>query len=152
MSFLKDIIMPCVYAFLSCAAFCIIFNIRGLGIVRTSIGGVIGWLVFSLTGQGTMSAFYAAVMVGLYCEIMARIMKCPVTGYLVVALLPLVPGGGIYRSMQAAINGYTTMFLNNLLYTFGMAAALAIGAMVSSSVFRLIYSHLHRTGRLNRRS
>ena len=134
--------MPCIFAFLSCAGFCLIFNIHRAGIIRTGLGGSLGWLVYILMGKTILAAFWAAAAIGIYAEIMARIRKCPVTGYLLVALLPLVPGGGIYHSMQYAVGGYTQQFLNTLLQTFGIAAAIAIGSMISSSLFRTVYAQI----------
>ena len=74
---------------------------------------------------------------------MARLRRCPVTGYLLVALLPLVPGGGIYYAMSYCVAGDTDRFLAELLHTFGMAAALAVGAMLASSVFRTVFPRLY---------
>lgn len=74
------------------------------------------------------------------------------TGYLLVALLPLVPGGGIYYAMSYCVAGDTDRFLAELLHTFGMAAALAVGAMLASSVFRTVFPRLyHRPARVLRR-
>lgn len=90
-----------------------------------------------------MAAFLAAVAIGVFSEIMARLRRCPVTGYLLVALLPLVPGGGIYYAMSYCVAGDTDRFLAELLHTFGMAAALAVGAMLASSVFRTVFPRLY---------
>ena len=76
---------------------------------------------------------------------MARIRKCPVTGYLLVAIFPLVPGGGIYYTMEHAINGETEVFLSSFLHTLGIAGALAVGVlMVSSSVRMWTSYHVSR--------
>ena len=53
---------------------------------------------------------------------MARLRKCPVTSYLLVALFPLVPGGGICYTMEHALNGDTELFLDTLMHTLGLAA------------------------------
>lgn len=81
--------------------------------------------------------FWPPVAITVFSEWMARVRRCPVTGYLQVALLPLVPGSGIYYSMRYCVAGDTQQFLSTLLNTFGMAAALAIGAMLTSTVLRL---------------
>lgn len=80
-----------------CLGFCIIFNIRAPGMVICSIGGGLSWLVYLLVGPLTgysdlLQSFWAAVFLSAYSEGMARVRKCPVTGYLLVAFLPLVPG------------------------------------------------------------
>ena len=92
-------------------------------------------------------AFLAAVAIGVFSEVMARLRRCPVTGYLQVALLPLVPGAGIYYAMGYCVEGETQMFLTTLLHTFGMAAALSVGAMLATSVLRTLLPRLHWGGR-----
>ena len=61
---------------------------------------------------------------------------------LLVGLLPLVPGGGIYYTMEYALQRDTTAFLNHLLTTFGIAGCLALGVLVVSSATRF-FSILH---------
>ena len=87
----------------------------------------------------------AAVAITLYSEWMARIRRCPVTSYLIVALLPLVPGGGIYYAMRYSLSGDNQQFLATLLTVFGIAGTLALGALLASSVVRLFITFAHRT-------
>ena len=121
------------------------FNIHGVGKLICGVGGALGWLIYLLGGSSILAAFWASAAIGLFSEIMARLRRCPVTGYLLVALLPLVPGGGIYYAMRYCVAGDTQRFLDTLLHTFGMASALAVGAMMTASLFRAAYPHLHRS-------
>ena len=139
---LSDYLVPCLSAFAACLGFCIIFNIRAPGMVICSIGGGLSWLVYLLVGPLTgysdlLQSFWAAVFLSAYSEGMARVRKCPVTGYLLVAFLPLVPGGGIYYTMEHAMAGETQAFLDSLLHTLGLAGALAVGVLMVASVARL---------------
>ncbi|WP_204790229.1 threonine/serine exporter family protein, partial [Oscillibacter sp. CU971] len=97
---------------------------------------------YLLGGQTIFAAFLAAAAIGVFAEVMSRVRRCPVTGYVLVALLPLVPGGGIYYAMRHGVAGETDAFLSTLLHTFGMAAALAVGAMLASSAFRAVFPRL----------
>lgn len=134
-------LLPCLWAFLACVGFGIEFNIQGVGILICGLGAALGWLVYMLSlgalHSDIFSAFLAAMSISAYSELMARIRHCPVTGYLQVALLPLVPGSGIYRAMQYCIAGETPLFLSTLLHTLGFAAALSVGAMLISSILRV---------------
>ena len=103
--------------------------------------------MYLLCGQSIPAAFLAAVSISLFSEVMARVRRCPVTGYLLVALLPLVPGGGIYYAMRYCVAGETQAFLDMLLHTLGMAAALAAGGILASSAFRGALLHLRRMRR-----
>lgn len=139
-----DVLIPCLSAFLACLGFTFVFNIHGVGKLICGFGGAVGWLVYLLAGSTTAAAFLASMSIGFYSEIMARLRRCPVTGYLLVALLPLVPGSGIYYTMRCCMAGDTGQFLTNLLHTLGVAAALAVGAMMASSLFRAVVPHLRR--------
>lgn len=138
-----DYAAPCLCAFLACVAFTMVYNIHGVGKLICGVGSALGWLVYLLAGETVFAAFLAAASIGTYSEIMARVRHCPVTAYLLVALLPLVPGGGIYYAMSYCVSGDIQRFLHTLLHTFGVAAALAVGAMLASSLFRAVYAHLY---------
>ena len=142
MEFIMQTLLPCLYAGAACVAFTFVFNIHGWGKLICGAGGALGWLVYLLCGQSIPAAFLAAVSISLFSEVMARVRRCPVTGYLQVALLPLVPGAGIYNAMRYCVDGQTDLFLSTLLHTFGVAAALAIGAMLSSTVLRILLPRL----------
>lgn len=134
--------LPCVYAFLACIGFSLLFNIHGAaGMLICAGGGGLGWLCYLLTAplvhSDIIQSFFAAVVIAAWSEGMARLRKCPVTSYLLVALFPLVPGGGIYYTMEHAVNGENELFLNTLLHTLGLAGALAAGVLMVSSLMRL---------------
>ena len=135
-------------ASLGAAGFGMLFNVHGKKLLWIAGGGGLGWLVYLLViaagGGDIMAAFFAAAFVGVYAESMARIRHCPVTGYIQVALLPLVPGAGVYYAMRYCVNGETELFLSTLLHTFGVAAAISVGAMLASSVFRSLWPYVQR--------
>lgn len=141
-------LLPCLYAFLACVGFCLIFNIHGPGIAICGSGGALGWLVYLLavyvTPNDILRFLLAAIAITLYSEIMARVRRCPVTSYLIIALLPLVPGGGIYEAMRYCVQGDMQMFLSALVHTFGIAGALALGAVLGSSVLRILSPVIHQ--------
>ncbi len=146
MEILQDLFLPCLWAFLASVAFGLVYNIHGLGILICGLGGALGWLVYLLVqllpAGNILAAFVAAAAIAVFSECMARLRRCPVTGYLQVALLPLVPGSGIYYAMRHCVAGETSLFLSTLLNTFGMAASLAVGAMLASTVLRILLPHL----------
>lgn len=74
--------------------------------------------------------------VALYSEILARIYKAPVTMFLIVGILPLVPGAGIYYTMEYCVSGNQIAFGQSLVHTLAVAGALALGIVLISSLFR----------------
>lgn len=143
MELIQTYLLPCLWAFIACVGFGLVFNIQGVGILICGLGAALGWLVYLLAmdlGSGDiLAAFVAAMAISVYSELMARVRHCPVTGYLQVALLPLVPGAGIYYTMSYCVEGQTQLFISTLLHTFGMAASLSVGAMLVSSVLRALW-------------
>ena len=133
--------LPCLWAFLACIGFSLLFNIHGVGMLICAGGGALGWLCYLLTAplvhSDIIQSVFAALVISAWSELMARLRKCPVTSYLLVALFPLVPGGGIYYTMEHAMNGETSQFVDSLLHTLGLAGALAAGVLMVSSLMRL---------------
>lgn len=136
-----EYILPCFFAFWACFGFCVLFNIHGGGIWLCCCGGSLGWLVYLIACDlrlgSPVAALLAGVAISLWSEVMARVRKCPVTGYLLVAFFPLVPGGGIYYAMKFAVSGETRNFANTLMDTLGTAGALALGVLLVSSGVRM---------------
>lgn len=150
-----EYIVPCVCAFLACVGFTFLYNLHGIGKIICGTGGALGWLIYLLFDKNLLGAFLAAAAIAVFSEMMARLVRCPATGYLLVSLLPLVPGGGIYYAMSYCVAGERELFLQTLLNTLGMAATLAVGAMLASSMFRALFPrfpHLPRFPRIHRRT
>lgn len=134
--------LPCLYAFAACMGFCVLFNIHGAGMLICSLGGGLGWLAYLLCagpsgGNDMVQALAASLVLSAYSEIMARVRKCPVTPYVLIACLPLVPGAGIYYTMEYAISGETGLFLSTFIHTLGLAGSMALGILLVGSVVRL---------------
>ncbi|MCD7928239.1 MAG: threonine/serine exporter family protein, partial [Oscillospiraceae bacterium] len=72
-------------------------------------------------------------------ERMARARTCPPPGDLSGSLIPLVPGAGIYYTMEYALQGETQRFLEQGMLTLGAAVCLAAGVLVVSSAVRIFY-------------
>lgn len=139
--FTPSYFLPCLYAFVGCVAFAITFNIHGREIPISALGGAVGWLVYLLSAPWISGEivryFLASLALSVYCEVMARLRKCPATSYLLISIFPLVPGAGIYYTMEHAIHGETALFISRGMHTLGLAGALALGILLVSSVMRM---------------
>ena len=139
---LQDLLLGCLYSLIGCLGFCFVYNLRGSVVLFAALGGAVGWsvfLLFAFSGSDIVQYFMGTVALAVYAEIFARIYKVPVTVFLIVALLPLVPGSGIYYTMEYCINGNLEMFLKEGVHTVFIAGALAIGILVVSSLTSLIH-------------
>lgn len=148
MELIQHYLTPCFWAFLACAGFCLLYNIHGFGIVLCSLGGSLGWLVYLVAeAQGTgkpLAAFLAGLAIAAYAEAMARIRKCPASGYLLLAFFPLVPGAGVYYTMEAFFTGDSERFLAVGRETLGISGGLAIGVLLVSSAVRMLNNFLRK--------
>ncbi|MEA4813344.1 MAG: threonine/serine exporter family protein [Oscillospiraceae bacterium] len=134
--------LPCLWAFLGCVGFAVIYNTRDLQIIWDALGGALGWffylILLYLSGSDLIASFAGAVAVGVFSEIMARVMRRTVTSFLLIGIFPMVPGAGIYYTMRYCVLGDTANFIATGVHTLGVAGALAIGIFVVASTWRLI--------------
>lgn len=135
-------ILETISAFTASFGFGIIFNIKGKNLFFASLCGALGWFVYKLFlrlgATDTTSMFFASVALSAYSEIFARILKTPVTTFIIAALIPLVPGGGMYYTMYEAITGNIITSLEIGITTLVSAGVLAIGIILVSTITRTI--------------
>lgn len=129
------------FAYIACFGFGYIFHIRGKLLFITPIGGVIIWasyiLLEKLTDQVIIRTFLATMVVAIFCETIARVLKTPVTVFTIISILPLVPGSGIYYTMQACIKSDYNAFIEKGIETIGIAGAIAVGMLMISTFFKI---------------
>ncbi len=122
--------------------FCLYAHVRAKHMIAASIGGALGWGVYLVLSQTElnlfMSTFAATAAVYIWCEIMARIMKAPVTLFLAPGIIPLLPGSNLYYTVLALLNqqhgefqvqGQTTVIV-----TIGIASGVVLSSIVVTYV------------------
>jgi len=136
--------MQCIFAFLGCMGFVIVFNIHGKSCPFCALGGALTWAIYLLaleqTGSQLTAYFWSALFSSLYSESMARIRKVPAITYLVIAIFPIIPGAGAYYTMNYAVRGEMELFASRGMFTAAIAGVMAVGILLGSTVFRM-YSH-----------
>ena len=120
-------------AFLSSLGFSMLFGVRRRLLLPAALGGLLCWGVYlgmdAWLGQEFLSCLIAAALAVIYAELHARLLKTPATLFVVPAILPLVPGGSLYYTMENAVHGRL-----DEARVFGqqtLIAALAIAAGIS---------------------
>ena len=133
--------LECITTVVACIGFSIIFNIHGKGSLLCALGGGLTWAVYRLSqhfGIELISAYFiASLFAAAYSEIMARIRKSPAIAYLVVSIIPLLPGAGVYRTTASLLVGDMNGFTTYGTQTIGIAGAIAVGILIVSTVARL---------------
>ena len=134
----------------ACLGFTILFNIHGKGCLLCALGGALSWAVFRVCQiyiDGMMAYFIAAFFAAAYSEVMARIRKYPAISYLVVSIIPLLPGAGVYRATAAIMTGDMVHFSSYTTQTIAVAGSIAVGILIVSTLARLwsIYQQKKRS-------
>ena len=131
-------IIEVISAFIASFAFGIVFNIKDKNLIFSALCGALGWFAYKvalLFGLSDItSLFIAAVSLSIYSEVFARILKTPVTTFVIASLIPLVPGGGMYYTMVEAITGNVMKSLETGIKTIASAGALALGIILVSTI------------------
>ena len=81
------------------AAFSVLLHQPWRTIPVSSVIAVAGYALFLLLGKTTLAYFLATLFIGICCEICARVMKRTATLFVTGAIVPLVPGVGLYNTM-----------------------------------------------------
>lgn len=135
-------ILEVIAAFISTFAFGIVFNIKDKNLFFAALCGALGWFVYKFSLMfgisDTTALFLASLALSTYSEVFARILKTPVTTFVIAALIPLVPGGGMYYTMVEAITGDIMKSLEIGIKTIASAGALALGVILVSTITKTI--------------
>ncbi|NLB20492.1 MAG: threonine/serine exporter [Clostridium sp.] len=136
-------ILELILAYFASLSFAFIFNLNPKAAFLSAFGGSIGWFFYSqglLRFENTNTAYFlGAVALSYYSEIMARKTKTPVTSYITPALIPLVPGSGLYRTMLQSIDGNYNGAIIEGLTTLMSSGALAIGILMVFTIIKIYY-------------
>ena len=139
-----SLLFNCLAAFTGCIAFSILFNIRGPGTLLCALGGIGSYALYDLAlglGLSTVWAFFwGTTLAALYAELMARIRRYPTTCYLVVSIIPLIPGAGLYHTMRYAVDGSMALAAAQGLQTAELAGTMAASIILVSSLTKIITS------------
>ena len=136
-----SIITEAIACYIGCFGFSILFNIHG-GRHLCAAGGVLTWLAYRfaqhLCGDDIAAYFWATSVAALYSEIMARIRKFPALTYLVISAFPLIPGAGVYYTMNYVVRGDMDGFASQGTHTIAIAGVMAVGILLISTIVRLV--------------
>lgn len=130
-----------ILSILGCLGFGILFNIRGRKLLFSSIGGGLSWFVYAFCLHNNLtnisSLLISSIIFSIYSEIFARILKTPSTTLVICAMLPLVPGAGMYYTMYDIVKGELSSALSTGFNTLASAGTLALGIILVSTITRI---------------
>jgi len=138
-------LVTCFVSFVACAGFVIVFNIHGHGALLCALGGAVTWCAYcvaeALGCAPLLCCFIATCAAAVFSEAMARVRKYPAISYLVISLLPLIPGAGIYYTALYAIRGNMALAMDYGINTLSTAGVMAAGILIVSTAVRMWTVH-----------
>lgn len=135
------LLYQCFLTFIACIAISIHYNVKGKLFLYSSLGGAVTFSTYLLTSplhSVAMQSFCASIIASIYSEALARILKVPATTFLIIAIIPLVPGSNLYYTMRLCIANQIMDFITSALATLWIAGAIALGILLVSSMFRFV--------------
>lgn len=137
-----SVVLELLWAALAAGAFAFIFRVRGFDLLFCALGGALVWAVWllclRLSGSEPLAALVATVVATFWAEFSALVRRKVTILFLVSVIMPLVPGGGMYRTMRGLLESDWDRSLELVLATFLNAGAMAAGAAVGASIVRIL--------------
>jgi len=130
-----------ILSFVSCLGFGVLFNVQKRTLLLAAANGAIGWTILLVLDVPQVSYIFAnllsAIIVGLLAEVFAVIQKTPATSFIVIGVIPLVPGFRVYRSMLFFVRGELDKGIAEGVHSCFMAVAIAVGIILATSIVRM---------------
>ena len=127
-------------AFFATASFSILFYLPKKYLIQSGVTGSLGWFIYLLVlkfnGDKVLANFIATLVVALTSHIMARVLKTPVTMFLIPGVIPLVPGAGMFQIVNSIINNTMSQASHYFFETMQITGAIALGIFIIDTFFR----------------
>lgn len=116
--------------------------------------GAVGYCVYKLLEPigVQVSAFVATFICCVGAELLARYLKTSTTGMIIIALIPLVPGVMLYKTMLRFGEGNTLEGIEALSNTLIYAGMMAIGVTLATLIGRFVITPLYNSVKKRKQS
>ena len=129
-----------VAALVTSIAFGIVFKINRRHLVNAGICGVLTYAAYfgieMITSSLFWAAFISSAVAALFAETHARLVKAPSIVMLMPGVVPIVPGGYLYRSVRDVVSGLNESAVANI----GAAAEIALGMAGGVVTLTILYA------------
>lgn len=135
-------IVQLVMAFAGSMGFCMMFKLRAGLIIPASLGGLFCWGIYLAEAAHMDGVFFpslaASAFAAMYAEILARMLKAPATLFLIPAVVPLVPGSGLYYTIRFAVQNHLERSAEYGVQTLQFVLGIACGMCIVWALFTTI--------------
>ncbi len=138
--------MDYLFAFLFSSAATAFFALSVRSSRRTAgVAGILGGLGFALNMgfdsfmSSASAVFFATLAACLLAECAARLLKTPATVLSIPAIIPLVPGVSLYRTLLIFGKGDNAGGLNMLVHTLLIAGSMSLAVTMATIIAKLLF-------------
>ena len=144
-------VVQIIAAALGTLGFAFLFSVAPRHLPLFTLGGALSWTFYLIAWEQGASVFVStlisAALICLWSEGMARLRKAPANIFLLTGIVPLLPGGALYYTMEAIVSKNMSQIVRKGAETGSIAVGIAVGIIIGSELFRLylsIRSHRRR--------
>ena len=142
-------VIQIITSFLGTLGFSILFNLRGKKLLLASLGGMFAWSLYLMLELAVPSEavryFFCSFFIAVFAEVLARMLRTPATTFLILPMIPMIPGGSLYHTMRYGLNREWSKCLSQAFYTLKLSLALALGIIAVLSILGVINVLLNRS-------
>jgi len=138
---IKELLLNMIYCFIATCFFALIMNSPTKVIPISSFIAAIGYMIYYLCvniNQIMIGFFLGTLVIAISGEICARLFKMPATIFIFPAVVPIVPGLGLYQTMlsfvQDDLSSALEIGVGTILNIGAMAIAMALMSLVASKL------------------
>lgn len=125
----------------STLGFAFFFNVKNKHILIAAIGGLITWMIYYSLNLAIHDVFIpcliASTFAAIYAEVLSRKLKVPNAVFFIIAVIALVPGRGLYYTMNSAVNADFVSCASYAQSTLLFAAGIAVGICVIAAAVQI---------------
>lgn len=121
--------------FCAALAFSFLMNQPKSTMLVSSVIATAGYGLYLLLDRNVLAYFLATVLIGLSCELCARMMKRTATLFFTSAIVPLVPGVGLYNTMRYVVDGEYNQAVSTGVFTLLAICGIALAVTITSVLF-----------------
>lgn len=128
-------------AFIAIVAFSVVIETPKKFLGYCGLTGAAGWAVYLICNAhfGPIWAnFISALVISLVSHLFARVLKTPVTIFLISGILTLVPGAAMYHAGYELFMGNMEAAASYLALTAQIAGVIALAIFIMDSVFQTL--------------
>lgn len=143
---MREVFINLLCPFLGTVAYVVLFNVPRKYYLCCGLTGIVSWIVYLavLNLASSAVASFVAVLVAVFLSRMLTVrMKCPITIFLLAAILPLVPGTGIYYTAYYLVTDQLSLAaargVESVKIAFGIVVGIAFVVSIPREVFQVHY-------------